>query len=96
MHSLTLITTSSLSPVGLYDMGMTLIREHLKTAALALTQATTTKTQVRLISQSLVFIQSSSLEVTLAAFGIADLEADRIRDAFFDYCHHRATMHATT
>ena len=73
---------------GVYDLGLQVIKDHVRTAALALIRLTTAKTHAKEISQSLAFLRGSDLDYMLMEIG-EEMDPNVFRDYFYSWCSRR-------
>lgn len=77
--SLNLIAPNTYWGVGVYNLGVAILKDSLRQAMLSYT-STDKKTQL-----SLAFVRGTGLERVLETFELTDLKASLIRQSFFYY-----------
>lgn len=82
-NTLTLVQASLVS--GMEHIGVAVLKEHLRTAAIMFTHTTTSKTRAHDIAESVAFVQGSGLELAIQDYHLA-LNADHLREHFFSWC----------
>ena len=68
--------------VGVYDLGAALLERTCRVAAQSF-QAASTNPHAEDVQQAVIFLQTTALEVTIITFGLADYQAERLRETFF-------------
>ena len=89
-----LVRAGTMYEVGLQEMGLQLIREHLREAAKGLVQATTPAYRAQMIQESILFVRGTGLNMAIETFGI-EVDADTFRTTFFEWAAHRRQHHTT-
>lgn len=73
---------------GVYDLGVQVIKEHVRMASLAFIRLTTSRTQAQEIAQSVAFVQGSDLDYILAELN-EPIDAEVFRESFYALCAKR-------
>ena len=74
--------------VGLEEMGQAILKEHLRTASIALIYAMTPNYRAKQIQESLLFVSSTGLEIVIHTFGLR-VDPDALREEFYVWCDHQ-------
>ena len=90
--------SGTLSEVGLYHLGVAILSEHLKMAALALACATTPHyvchdkhRYYEEIRDSVAFVMGSGLETVIEEFNLP-VNPDRLRDSFLEWAEAKRQL----
>lgn len=89
----------SLSEANLYELGISIIREHARAAAVGLIYAMTPAYRAHEICESLAFFRGSGLDMVVQTFGI-EIDAETFRETFYTWAdhqrHHHSNGHGST
>ena len=89
----------TLYEVGLQNLGLALLRQELRTAALAFTKALTASYRAEEIHQSIMFVQGSGFDAMVEVFAI-EVNPVQLRSTFFTWAtrqsHKLASSSAIT
>lgn len=79
------LMAGSAVPIDAQAMGVAILVEHMKTAAIALLQSTTAALRAEEIARSIAFMQGNDLAGTVSVFNLG-LDPDHLRRRFFQVC----------
>ena len=89
-HVISVVVPHTFWAVGVQQLGIAVLTEHVRWAAVAMLEQSTTPRQAKRSSESVAFIRGTGLELLLEAFAL-DLHADRLRETLTLWVTQRKT-----
>ena len=90
VNTLNVVGPTTFWQVGVYQLGIAVVTESLRWAAVGLLQESTTPRQAKRVEEAVVFIEGTGLDVWIDAFRLG-LRADHVRDQFHAWLKQRTT-----